>query len=101
MKPIGTAVAPCRDALNWLYPDDSFDVLACIFFLRDSLQFEFPNKHIMSALSSHYSFYPFPNARFGFNGIHEGPVYARNRPGDRCLPPEDYFNNFVLATFLP
>jgi hypothetical protein len=41
--------------------------MACIFFLRDSLQFEFPNKHIMSALTSYYPFYPFPNARFGIN----------------------------------
>jgi hypothetical protein len=69
MKPIGAVVAPCRDVLKWPYLDYFFGVLSCIFFLQVSLQFEFPNKHIMSTLTSYYPFYPFPNARFGIKDL--------------------------------
>jgi hypothetical protein len=74
MKPIGAAVAPCRDVLKCPYLDYFFGVLACIFFLQDSLQFEFDNTHIMSTLTSYFPFYPFPNARFGLNGVDRGAL---------------------------
>jgi hypothetical protein len=50
------AVAPCRVMLKYPYSDYFLDVLACIFFLRDLLQFECPNKYIMNTLTSYFPF---------------------------------------------